>query len=108
MRKLEEQMLTAVKTGKPFCLSNTTVVIHTPEAGNGKRRYLVSLFGNTIAEGFVGQTPFRVNLCGWASNTTFSRLRALGVDAKRQNGEPMIGGDPAPVDGWVTIKPRKY
>ncbi len=95
MRKIEAKMVAAIKAGKPFTKDNTTVVI----AG---RYYSVLLFGNWIARGVIGNVPGYINLCGWASNTTMSRLRALGLPICRKDGVPRLyGRGVIPVNDWV-------
>lgn len=97
MRKIEAEMVAAIKAGKNFAKDNTTVVIH-----EGGRFYSVFLHGNKIAKGVVGNIPRFINLCGWPSNTTMSRLRALGVPVCRKDGLPRLyGRGVIPVNDWV-------
>lgn len=97
MRKIEAEMVAAIKTGRNFTKDNTTVTIH-----DGGRFYSVFLFGNKIAKGVVGNIPGYFNLCGWASNTTMSRLRALGIPVSRKDGVPRLyGRGVIPADTWV-------
>ena len=75
MRKIERQMVAAIKAGKDFKLDNTEVVSCSHVSD-------VFLHGNLIAR--VGETFIELFDGGWQSNTTKSRLNAiLGV-----HGEP--------------------
>lgn len=68
MRKVEKQMLAALKAGKRFSLGNTLV---TKEGE-------VFLHGHHIATRHDdGTTTF--SMCGYGTSTTRSRLRALGI-----------------------------
>lgn len=83
MRKIEKEMLAAVCERRNWSSGNTSVNV----AGNVARVYL---FGNHIYSDNMGCKSF--TLSGWISNTTFSRLRALGVDVYRKNHKPMYEG----------------
>jgi len=97
MRKIETEMVAAIKAGKNFTRDNTSVVVH-----DGGLFYSVFLFGNHIAKGIVGNVPRYFNLCSHPSNTTMSRLRALGVPVCRKGGVPCLHGRGAvPVNVWV-------
>lgn len=86
MRKIEESMVAAIKNVKNWSKGNTTVAwfgvdrekMHT---GN------VFLHGNHIAtvyrDGCV--VPDLLTLEEWPTNTTKSRLRALGVNVYTKN-----------------------
>ena len=69
MRKIEQQMAEAIRTGADWKSGNTSVA---HEAGG---RFSVRLHGNEIARG----TPKAVRLfdCGWQTVTTKSRLNAV-------------------------------
>lgn len=82
MRKIEEKMLRAFENGKNFCESNTQVV-----SRNGV--VSVYLFGNKIAEKKNGKITY--DTCGWNTNTTNSRLRALGANCRIKNGVIIFG-----------------
>ena len=68
MRKIETQMIAAVKGDKNWTKDNTSVII---EDGVSK----VYLHGNLIAE--VDDESIKLYDGGWQSNTTKSRLNAL-------------------------------
>ena len=68
MRKIETQMIAAVKGGKNWTKDNTSVII---EDGVSK----VYLHGNLIAE--VDDESIKLYDGGWQTTTTKSRLNAL-------------------------------
>jgi muramoyltetrapeptide carboxypeptidase LdcA involved in peptidoglycan recycling len=68
MRKIEQQMIHAVTTGKDFTQANTKVK-HTND------RAYVYLHGHNIAQVF--DDYLIINDCGWQTVTTKSRLNAL-------------------------------
>ena len=68
MRKIERQMVAAIKAGKDFKLANTEVVACTNVTD-------VFLHGNLIAR--IGETWIELFDGGWQSVTTKSRLNAI-------------------------------
>ena len=76
MRKIEEQMISAVRSGRSLSVGNTLVSV-----SNGKVE--VFLHGNKIymKEG----EKERFTLAGWNTNTTRSRPHALGVNVCQRN-----------------------
>jgi len=68
MRKIERQMVAAIKAGKDFKLANTEVVACSNVVD-------VFLHGNLIAR--IGETWIELFDGGWQSNTTKSRLNAI-------------------------------
>lgn len=105
MRNLEENMIRAIRDGEGFTQGNTAVLWNESGAA-----FYVSLHGNTIARGEPnGFDDFRitaVNLCGWNTATTRSRLRALGVPVTSKNGVPYIGGNEIEENGWTEVFAR--
>ena len=87
MRKIEEQMIKAVKSGKACSLGNTQVY---PIVGGME----VSLHCNPIAKvdeyGTVKVDLY--TLRNWPTNTTKSRLRALGVNIFTKRGVVYVDG----------------
>ena len=69
MRKIEQQMIEAIKDNKTWRSGNTEVTL-----GSDSVSY-VFLHGNLIAE--VDETSITVYDGGWQSNTTKSRLNAI-------------------------------
>ena len=88
MRKLEEKMVNAINQGRNFTLDNTHVKFDFNTAH-------VFLHGNHIASIVNGGTPI-VNLDTlrqYPTNTTKSRLRALGVDVYTKKGITFVNGE---------------
>lgn len=92
MRKIEKQMIQAIKERKAFSLDNTSV--SNPQQNDWQ---MILLHGNYIAaarfgvvglETQVNNATFRV----WPTRTTASRLRALGIDARLIKGKAAING----------------
>lgn len=71
MRKIEAQMIAALKGNKNWTNSNTSVVFE----GDEKNTSTVYLHGNKIAE--LDEDSLTVFDGGWESNTTKSRLNVL-------------------------------
>ena len=92
MRKIEIEMLAAVRARADWASGNTMVVHHHAPDGAAVAR--VYLHGNHIADVPKGG-PVVVNietLRRWPTNTTISRLRALGVDVRVKGRVPYIDG----------------
>jgi hypothetical protein len=70
MRKIEQQMNTAIQNNKNWQSANTAVTFDEESSVSS-----VFLHGNKIAE--VGDTFIRLFDGGWQSNTTKSRLNAI-------------------------------
>lgn len=69
MRKIELEMLKAIKQGVNKSLSNT-VVLH-----DNIDQCHVYLHGNKIA--LISSQSIKINMCGWATVTTRARLNAI-------------------------------
>lgn len=87
-------MVNALRNGYNFNGSNTQV-----EHSNGNS--YVYLFGNLIYKVVKGKAYF--SLCGWNSNTTRSRLNALGVNVTSKNFTPYHNGKPISANGFHTV-----
>ena len=93
MRKIEQQMLSAVHAKVDKWTNNNTAVfyISASESGNpfGSRSEIY-LHGNLIAEYWHDEkAPLAVNrqtLARWSTPTTKSRLRALGANVATRKG----------------------
>ena len=105
MRKIEQEMLEAIREGKHWAKDNTMVEINT-RICEDKEHYTVVLHGNPIATGYVGETPSEVTFCGWVTHTTISRLRSLGVDVYTKNWVPYVDGKKVPEHGWIPTNPK--
>ena len=112
MRKIERQMIEAIHFDRGMTSGNTAI-IHGPDD-----TWLVSLHGHTIARG-RGPRLEGINLCGWDTVTTRSRLRALMYEFGRNRlfrhkGQTWYTTDPAnwtaayrmPLTGWVDFTDR--
>lgn len=94
MRKVEREMLDAIRMGVSWSGGNTFV---TNPDGDGWQG--VYLHGNHIADAngqySVPAKPDRETFRAYPTATTRSRLRALGVAASVRNGVAHIGNEPA-------------
>lgn len=90
MRKIEQEMLNAVRALRTWTSSNTQTVI-------GDHGILsILLHGHTIAWA-LKDGSIKVNKAvfyNWPTRTIASRLRALGVSASISKGAPCIDGKP--------------
>ena len=104
MRKIEEQMVAAIKARKNFKSGNTEVKMTRNE-------YLctftsmVYLHGNLIAKISFGpdNVVAQFTMAGWNTNTTRSRLNALGVGISQCNWAPYHNGKAISSKGWYTF-----
>lgn len=87
MRKIEAQMVQAVNSRKACSLGNTTV--YPVVGGMG-----ISLHCNPIAKvDELGKVYADLHtLRNWSTNTTKSRLRALGVNVTTKRGIVYVDG----------------
>lgn len=97
MRKIESQMLQAIKARKSVSLGNTTVqyleAIDTPM--HARIEYAkIFLHGNHIASFTYSHNKFDYNpmtLAQWPTPTTKSRLRAMGIAVYTKQGKTYVG-----------------
>ncbi len=118
MRKIEREMLVAIKRGKNWESGNTEVRHYKgTDSATGINTTEVLLHGNTIASHTDGYDWY-YNLCGWNTPTTRSRISSImrefedpylccGVGTKL--GQPevrFLHGDPVRVEssGWFSVK----
>ena len=88
MRKLENEMLAALRAGRDWQSGNTSVT-----APDNTGRAAVYLHGNHLADWRNGRAePNLSTLARWPTVTTKSRLRALGVDIYQQKGRICANG----------------
>lgn len=94
MRKIEQQMVEAVKAGKFFLQGNTCV--EWEHGGNPCLDGTVLLHNNEIAQILPdGSIIANVDTFKeYPTATTCSRLRALGIGAHIVKGQPCIDGKP--------------
>lgn len=109
MRKIEEEMLTAIGQRKDWTKANTSLfIIPASESGNpyGCRaevylhnNYIGSWwYGNAVGKGEFKKHDGKFEPCvrtfkEYPTPTTRSRLRALGVDASIKGGKACINGE---------------
>jgi hypothetical protein len=98
MRKLEREMVSAMQRGECRREDNTSLI------SDGDGYYMVLLHRHCIAKGRKGQRPDRINLCGYNTATTRSRLTALGVPVCCRNGKAMLNGKEIPIHEWIEVK----
>lgn len=95
MRKVEQEMLSAVE-GRTSMSNGSTMVSYTPNEDGfeidplKEARSEIFLHGNLIATYWHNTSELDVNMKvyeKWPTNTTKSRLRALGADIDKLNKE---------------------
>ena len=89
MSKISCDAATAFRAGKDFKRANT--LVFTDQRGESN----LLLWGNRIAWTTDGHKTLNVNQCGWDTNTTNTRLRALGVAIEHRRAKLFINGQPA-------------
>ena len=90
MRKIEREMVKALRDGHAWQSGNTSVT-----APDHTGRAQVYLHGNHIADVRDGQAvPNLGTLARWPTTTTKSRLRALGVPIEQRKGRVYVGDVP--------------
>jgi hypothetical protein len=85
VRKIEQQMVKAVKAKEGLYKDNTSVM-HNPSLNTSN----IYLHGNHIATYYHVNGRLKVNidtLKRWPTNTTKSRLRALGANLVSKRGK---------------------
>lgn len=91
MRKIEEEMLEAIRKQRNFKRGNTRV-------RTGRNFSNVYLHGNHIA--IITATTKKFNMCGWNSVTTRSRLNALGANVCQRKFTPYHNGEAIDSAKW--------
>lgn len=76
MKKIEERMVAAIKSRKPFRESNTEV-LPAWSGDSGVLAVEVYLFGNCIAQITPSEKRIDLHTCGWDTVTTTSRMNAI-------------------------------
>lgn len=79
MRKIEERMVAAIKSEKPFRESNTEVLpVWSRDSEYGVVLGVkVFLYGNCIAQITPSEKRIDLHTCGWDAVTTTSRMDAI-------------------------------
>lgn len=124
MRKIEQNMITAIRNLKPFNSGNTTVSVTSDPRDVKGHEINVYLHGNHIARLWYsnvagGARNMRVSLAGWNTQTTRSRISALigvfarigrwpdGTGVSTRKGQAYIhdanGKRPIDDNGWYPV-----
>ena len=94
MRTIESKMIQAIRQKQPFGQGNTTVTqtsdyrAHVYLHGN----HIAYIYYGDVADDFIA-TPNVQTLRQWATSTTKSRLRALGIDVCQRRNRLYIGDE---------------
>ena len=98
MRKIEREMIKAIRDGRNWKSGNTEVV-QVRDYLHGINYAYIYLHGNHIAtahpntwDRYPHAEPKRRTFANWPTATTRSRLRALGVNASIKNGCAVLDG----------------
>ena len=104
MIQIEEQMVAAIKARKNFKSGNTEVTM-TRNEYLGTCTAMVYLHDNLIAKIAFGpeNAVAQFTLAGWNTNTTLSRLNALGVGVSQCNWAPYHNGKAISSTDWYTF-----
>ena len=90
MRVIEKQMLSAIMNMTDFNMGNTIIKHHKGTAA-------IYLNNNHIADFYNHSNKLIVDICtlrNWPTNTTKSRLRALGVNVTTKKGVTYLDNQP--------------
>lgn len=94
MRIIEKEMLAAINNKEDWKKDNTAVYFTGLEAGGYSTIYLhnnlIAVFNHASRVVGVAEETLK----RFPTNTTMSRLRALGVDVKRKGGKVFLYGEP--------------
>ena len=101
MRKIEEAMCAAVKERRYWKSGNTEVNVRYDYLGSVHIE--VRLFDNLIWKYNGAEDLTEFTLAGWNTNTTRSRLNALGVGVYQKKGLPMCNGKEIGENEWYNI-----
>lgn len=97
MRKIEKQMLEAISTRRESWQSDNTGVFYETAGNPYGPRSEIYLHGNHIADFWHNSGELDVDvrtLARWPSNTTKSRLRALGANITTKARVTYLDGKP--------------
>ena len=90
MRKIHQEMYSAVVSREDLYKSNVAVVQHDDGTAT------VKLYGNVIAnvDENTNITPVIETVKAFPTNTTLNALRALYINIKKVKGEILLNGEP--------------
>lgn len=92
MRKIEHEMICAIKMRKNWNKGNMSVIYDAEQCHAEEIKAKIYLHGNHIANYFYTK-PLEVNLATlakWPTPTTKSRLRALGANVSTKKGRTYL------------------
>jgi hypothetical protein len=98
MRKIEEQMVAAVNERRNWSSGNTRVEVR--DGGNWVKVYLHE---NLIYTECMESGEKRFTMAGWDTNTTRSRLNALGVYVSQVDFKQYYYGKEISPYGWYVV-----
>ena len=101
MKQIEKAMLNAIRERKNWHNSNTSVKI--AQFGNLPACVVVRLHGNVIYFRNLENNAVFFTLAGWNTNTTRSRLNALGIGVYQRNFAPMYNGKEISSREWHNV-----
>lgn len=101
MRKIEEAMCAAVKERRYWKSGNTEVNVR--KDAYGFEHVEVRLHSNLIWKWNETEDMTEFTLAGWNTNTTRSRLNALGVDVCTRQYVPICNGHEINENKWYCI-----
>ena len=105
MRKIEEAMCAAVKERKYWKSGNTEVNVRIDTYGY--THVEVRLHGNMIWRYNEAEDMTEFTLAGWNTQTTRSRLNALGVGVATRSYAPFVDGMQIYSKEWYEIRNGK-
>lgn len=101
MRKIEKAMCAAVKERRYWKSGNTEVNVRYDYLGS--IHVEVRLFGHLIWKYNEAEDMTEFTLAGWNTNTTRSRLNALGVGVFQKNFAPIYKGAMIDENKWYEV-----
>lgn len=109
MRKIEKEMLSAVRNARNWSKDNTSVKVERLEFVVNISVYL---FGNEIYKEIRSNDGSRAlahfTLAGWNTVTTRSRLNALGVGVFQNDWKPYFNGIELNNNRWYVLPKVNY
>jgi len=101
MRKIKEAMCAAVKERRYWKSGN--IEVNVRKDAYGFEHVEVRLHGNLIWKWNEAEDMTEFTLAGWNTNTTRSRLNALGVHVTQRNWLPYYNGHEICSNAWYVV-----
>lgn len=98
MRAIELKISSAFNAGTEMSESNTTVIVE---------KHLVNMYlhGYHIAQRNTKTNTTKINMCGYNTNVTRSRLNTItNVSVRQKDGKAILNGKEIPTNKWVFVK----